>query len=60
VGSTDTEDLCLRTGHIGIYVSGKCQREFAPKIAVWLAERDVQRRRPLRAMKAVVSTPQAA
>jgi polyhydroxyalkanoate synthase len=46
VGSTDTEDICLRTGHIGIYVSGKCQREFAPKIAAWLLERDAQRRRP--------------
>jgi polyhydroxyalkanoate synthase len=40
VGSRDTEDVCLDTGHIGIYVSSKCQREFAPKIAVWLKERD--------------------
>ena len=40
VGSTDTEDLCLDTGHIGIYVSSKCQREFAPKITAWLKERD--------------------
>ncbi len=46
VGSEDTEDLCLRTGHIGIYVSSKCQRDFAPKIAAWLAERDDQRKRP--------------
>jgi polyhydroxyalkanoate synthase len=52
VGSTDTEDICLRTGHIGIYVSGKCQREFAPKIADWLGERDVQRKRPERAVAA--------
>jgi polyhydroxyalkanoate synthase len=51
VGSTDTEDICLRTGHIGIYVSGKCQREFAPKIAAWLAARDAQRKRPQRAPK---------
>jgi len=29
VGSTDTEDICLDTGHIGIYVSSKCQKEFA-------------------------------
>jgi polyhydroxyalkanoate synthase len=43
VGSTDTEDICLNTGHIGIYVSSKCQKEFAPKIAGWLADRD---RRP--------------
>jgi polyhydroxyalkanoate synthase len=40
VGSKDTEDLCLDTGHIGIYVSAKCQRELAPKIARWLKERD--------------------
>ncbi len=45
VGSKDTEDICLRTGHIGIYVSSKCQRDFAPKIAAWLAERDAQRKR---------------
>ncbi len=42
VGSKDTEDLCLNTGHIGIYVSSKYQREFVPKIAQWLLERDKQ------------------
>ncbi len=40
VGSKDTEDLCLETGHIGIYVSSKFQQKFAPKIAAWLKERD--------------------
>ncbi|MCP4343312.1 MAG: class III poly(R)-hydroxyalkanoic acid synthase subunit PhaC [Desulfobulbaceae bacterium] len=40
VGSMDTEDICLKTGHIGIYVSSKCQREFVPKITQWLLERD--------------------
>ncbi|MFZ0450334.1 MAG: class III poly(R)-hydroxyalkanoic acid synthase subunit PhaC [Desulfatiglandaceae bacterium] len=40
VGSRDTEDVCLDTGHIGIYVSSKCQREFAPKIGMWLGKRD--------------------
>jgi polyhydroxyalkanoate synthase len=40
VGSQDVEDICLDTGHIGIYVSSKCQREFAPRIARWLRERD--------------------
>ncbi len=40
VGSKDTEDLCLDTGHIGIYVSSKCQEAFAPKIGTWLKERD--------------------
>lgn len=40
VGSKDTEDICLDTGHIGIYVSSKCQKLFAPKIAEWLKERE--------------------
>lgn len=40
VGSKDTEDVCLDTGHIGIYVSSKTQREFTPKIIKWLKERD--------------------
>jgi polyhydroxyalkanoate synthase len=40
VGSKDTEDMCLKTGHIGIYVSSKVQNEFVPKITVWLKERD--------------------
>jgi polyhydroxyalkanoate synthase subunit PhaC len=40
VGSTDTEDLCLDTGHIGIYVSSKTQKEFAPKIIQWLKDHE--------------------
>jgi len=40
VGSKDTEDICLDTGHIGIYVSSKGQKEFAPKIEKWLKERE--------------------
>jgi polyhydroxyalkanoate synthase len=40
VGSKDIEDICLDTGHIGIYVSSKCQREFAPKIIQWLKARE--------------------
>lgn len=40
VGSKDTEDVCIETGHIGIYVSSKCQKEFAPKIIKWLKDRD--------------------
>ncbi len=42
VGSTDTEDVCLDTGHIGIYVSSKTQKEFTPKILGWLRQRDNQ------------------
>ena len=40
VGSKDTEDVCFDTGHIGIYVSSKCQKELVPKIARWLKDRD--------------------
>ncbi|MCP4350453.1 MAG: class III poly(R)-hydroxyalkanoic acid synthase subunit PhaC [Desulfobacterales bacterium] len=40
VGSDDTEDICLNTGHIGIYVSSRCQKEFAPKIVQWLKQRE--------------------
>ena len=40
VGSTDKENVCLDTGHIGIYVSSKYQEAFAPKIAAWLKQRD--------------------
>ena len=45
VGSKDTEDICLDTGHIGIYVSSKCQKEFAPRIARWLKERDEDKKK---------------
>ena len=45
VGSNDTEDICLDTGHIGIYVSSKCQKEFVPKIARWLKERDKDKKK---------------
>jgi len=40
VGSADTEDVCLDTGHIGIYVSAKTQKEFVPKIVEWLRARN--------------------
>jgi polyhydroxyalkanoate synthase len=42
IGSKDAQDICLDTGHIGIYVSSKAQRAFAPKIASWLKQRDKQ------------------
>lgn len=40
VGSRDTEDICLDTGHIGIYVGSQFQKELVPRIAGWLMERD--------------------
>ena len=45
VGSKDTEDICLDTGHIGIYVSSKYQKEFVPRIARWLKERDEDKKK---------------
>lgn len=40
VGSTNVRELCLETGHIGIYVSAKCRNTFAPEIVSWLAENE--------------------
>lgn len=40
VGSNDIENLCLDTGHIGIYVSRKSQDVFAPKIVEWLGRKE--------------------
>ena len=40
VGGTDVEDICLPTGHIGIYVISKIQELFAPKIIAWLKEQE--------------------
>lgn len=44
VGSKDTEDVCIDTGHIGIYVSSKSQNLFAPKIVRWLKAREGHRK----------------
>jgi len=61
VGSKDTEDICLDTGHIGIYVSSKYQKEFAPKIAGWLKDRDhIPPKRAPRKKTAVGKTTAAA
>jgi polyhydroxyalkanoate synthase len=48
VGSSDTENLCLNTGHIGIYVSSKTQQELIPKIVNWLGKREAVKQKPLR------------
>jgi polyhydroxyalkanoate synthase len=40
VGSRDTENVCLDTGHIGIYVSSRFQKETVPKISAWLLARE--------------------
>ena len=40
LASTDKKDVCLDTGHIGIYVSSKYQNEFVPMISNWLLDRD--------------------
>lgn len=39
IGSRDYTELSFRGGHIGIYVSGRAQREVPDTIHGWLAER---------------------
>jgi len=39
VGTKDITDLNYPVGHIGMYVSGKTQRDLAPSVAKWLSER---------------------
>jgi polyhydroxyalkanoate synthase len=39
VGTDDYTELSFRGGHIGIYVSGRAQREVPQAIHDWLAER---------------------
>jgi polyhydroxyalkanoate synthase len=39
VSSTDKETLVFPTGHIGIFVGSKSQKEVCPKIAAWLKPR---------------------
>jgi polyhydroxyalkanoate synthase len=39
VGSDDYSELSFRGGHIGIYVSGRAQKEVPSAIHEWLAER---------------------
>ncbi len=39
VGSDDYSELSFRGGHIGIYVSGRAQREVPPAIDAWLKAR---------------------
>jgi polyhydroxyalkanoate synthase len=46
VGSTDKDMAIYPTGHIGIFVSGKSQREIVPKITSWLIPRSNQRKAP--------------
>jgi polyhydroxyalkanoate synthase subunit PhaC len=39
VSTTDYTELAFKGGHIGIYVSGRAQREVAPAIHQWLRDR---------------------
>lgn len=38
-GSRDYTEFSFRGGHIGIYVSGRAQREVPPTVAAWLLAR---------------------
>ena len=40
VGTTDYTVKSFKTGHIGMYVSGKVQRDLPPTIADWLKEHE--------------------
>lgn len=40
VGTTDYTEFAFKGGHIGIYVSGRAQREVAPAIHQWLRTRE--------------------
>ena len=57
VPSRDATNICLDTGHIGIYVSSKCQKAFAPKIVEWLTEREMPPK-PKRKPEKKVRAPQ--
>lgn len=39
IGSNDSQFISFKTGHIGMYVSGKSQKEIAPKIVEWIKAR---------------------
>jgi polyhydroxyalkanoate synthase len=39
ISSTDKDTLVFPTGHIGIFVGSKSQKEVCPKIAAWLKPR---------------------
>jgi polyhydroxyalkanoate synthase subunit PhaC len=41
VSSSDTETLVFPTGHIGIFVGSKSQKEVCPRIAEWLKPRSL-------------------
>mgnify|MGYP001098909603 FL=1 len=40
IGSDDYSELSFRGGHIGIYVSGRAQREVPQSIHDWLTTRN--------------------
>ncbi len=44
VSSGDTETLVFPTGHIGIFVGGRSQKEVCPQIAEWLRPRSSEKR----------------
>jgi polyhydroxyalkanoate synthase subunit PhaC len=39
VGTDDYTEITFKGGHIGIYVSGRAQKEVPPTIGRWIAER---------------------
>jgi len=39
VGTRDVTNLAYPVGHIGMYVSGKTQKDLAPTVSKWLNDR---------------------
>ncbi|WP_299177004.1 class III poly(R)-hydroxyalkanoic acid synthase subunit PhaC [uncultured Neptuniibacter sp.] len=40
ISSSDYQEMEVKAGHIGVFVSGKAQHQVAPAIVEWLADRD--------------------
>jgi polyhydroxyalkanoate synthase len=43
VGSKDTETASFPTGHIGIFVSSRSQKEICPRLSEWIIKRSLPR-----------------
>lgn len=47
VGTNDYKELVFPGGHIGIYISGRSQKEVPPAIGAWITERSSPRSRAI-------------
>jgi polyhydroxyalkanoate synthase len=58
VASEDKETLIFPTGHIGIFVGSKSQKEVCPKIAEWLKPRSVLQAPPEQSVEEKTEQPE--